>query len=158
MLKPQFLTIIKTLVDNMMPINIQDLDKLIQEEQLITGQEAINLSGMQDSLIEELAQQNRYFGSMTVFRVADQRHFPPFNSPGAPKPSSVYSKTSYLVGGYIPMDPIFTRPDTSGNPMGHHCLDDLENQEQIQVKWTLWEILKRCNANGDLNVECGVAP
>lgn len=128
------------------------LEQLIEQEQMITGEQAIRLSGMQDSLIEQIAKQNLYFGSMTSFIVSDINNYPPFNAPGVPKPPNIHSKTSSFVAGYIPVDPVFTRPGIDGKPLGHHYGDNLENQETIQVSWTLWEILKRCGTKGDLDM------
>lgn len=135
-----------------MPVSLLTLKQLVEQENLIFGEEAIKLSGMQNALVDEIAAQNQYFGSMTTFRVSDPDDFPPFNSPGVPKPSSIHSKTSSVVGGYIPMDPIFTRPGVDGKPRGHHHMDNLATQEFVQVKWTLWEILKRCLIKGDFQI------
>jgi hypothetical protein len=126
------------------------LGQLIEHEQIITGDQAIRLSGMQNSLIEQITKQNLYFASMTSFIVSDFDNCPPFNAPGVPKPPHIHSKTSSLVGGYIPLDPIFTRLGLDRRPLGHHSGDDLTNQESVQVRWTLWEILKRCGVKGDL--------
>lgn len=136
-----------------MPACLVELNKLIEEENLMTGKDAIQLSGMQDSLIEIISIQNLYFGSVTTFMVNNPKNFPPFNSPGVAKPSNIHSKTSGLVGGYIPVDPIFTRLDANRKPLGHHHNDDLALQESVQVKWTLWEILKRCDNEGDLYMD-----
>ncbi len=133
--------------------NYSTVQQFITEENIISGEQAIILSGMQNTLLEETANQNKYFFSMTTFMVSDPQNLPPFNSAGVPKPSSIHSKTSSLVGGYIPVDPIFTRLDPNRIPSGHHHDDDLEKQEKIQVKWTLWEILKRCNSHGDCQMD-----
>ena len=134
------------------------IDSLIEKEKFIHGVEAMKLSGMQDALIEELDIQNQYFGTMMTLRVSDPNHLPPFNGPGFPKPSSIYSKTSQIVGGYIPVDPIFTRLDVDRKPLGHHYHDDIENQESVQVKWTLYEIIQRCNNSGDLVINWSNIP
>lgn len=134
------------------------LEELIETEHFITGLGAIRLSGIQNSLVEELDIQNQYFGTMTTLRVADANNIPPFNRPASPKPSFIHSKTSPLVGGYIPIDPIFTRLDVNRNPIGHHIHDKIEQQEKIQVKWTLYEIMRRCDNNGDLNIDWSNIP
>lgn len=136
-----------------MPASLSDLDELIIKENLICGKEAIELSGMQDFLIEIVSIKNLFFDSITSFILNKCRYFPPFNSPGSPKPSNIHSKTSELVGGYIPIDPIFTRLDNYRKPLGHHYHDNIDLQESVQVKWTLWEILKRCNKDGDLYID-----
>lgn len=138
--------------------NKTPLEELIEQQQFITGLRAIRLAGIQDALVEELDIQNQYFGTMTTLRVADANNLPPFNSPASPKPSSIHSKTSPLVGGYIPVDPIFTRLDANRRPIGHHVSDNIEDQEIIQVKWTLYEIMQRCDNNGDLNIDWSNIP
>lgn len=126
----------------------------------IIGLEAIKLSGMQEDLAHQLARQNAAFGTMLTLRVSGFDNIPPYNSPGVPKPSSIHSKTSPLVWGYIPIDPIFTRAKSSKDrsPSGHHHGDNVDNQESVQLKLTLYEILKRCVLEEDLQVNFKKAP
>jgi hypothetical protein len=132
--------------------------KHTEEVDLYTGLSAVKTAGMQRELANHLILMGYFLdNAMLIFRAGN---IPDFNSDVSVKGTDVHSKTATTgVGkGFIPINPIFSKPKTDTNKAigldAHNLHEIAANQrETIQLTRTLHDLLKlSLDPNGDIQL------